>query len=121
MAVEQVARRQLACKMVDLRSLRPGIAIERRQRPAPADEVDTREQTRKIKDWIPKKNSADRLGDKLKTYAREVEILNTISHVSAIKRFIPYLTSCSLTSSTSRKSLPQRIHCTQFYSILTED
>jgi hypothetical protein len=83
MAVDQVARRQLACKVVDLRKLRPSITFRLRQRPAPADEVDMREQTRKVKNWIPKKNTADRLGDKLKTYAREVEILNTISHVSA--------------------------------------
>jgi hypothetical protein len=97
MAVEQAARRQLACKVVDLRRLRPSIVIGRRQRPAPADEVDTREQTKKIKDWIPKKNTADRLGDKLKTYAREVEILNTISHVSALQLTMACLTFYSPT------------------------
>ena len=54
MAVEQTARRQLACKVVDLRKLRPKTFIGRRERPAAAEDVDDRFQMRKILDWAEK-------------------------------------------------------------------
>lgn len=82
MAVEQGARRQLACKVVDLRRLRPTIPIGRFECPASAEDVDNRVQMRKVKDWVDKQKKGNKLGDKLKVYAREVEILNSISHVS---------------------------------------
>jgi len=82
MAVEQGVRRQLACKVVDLRKLRPTIPIGRLEHPASAEDVDNRVQMRKVKDWVDKQKKGNKLGDKLKVYAREVEILNSISHVS---------------------------------------
>lgn len=82
MAVEQCARRQLACKVVDLRKLRPSIPIGRREEPAAAEKVDSRVQMRKLKDWIGKQKKGNTLQDKLRVYSREVEILTTISHVS---------------------------------------
>ena len=82
MAVEQSARRQLACKAVDLRKLRPSIPIGHLEQPTAAENVDSRLQMRKLKDWIDKQKKGNKLSDKLKVYSREVEILNSISHVS---------------------------------------
>ena len=82
MAVEQGARRQLACKVVDLRKLRLTIPIGRLEYPASAEDVDNRVQIRKVKDWGNKQKNGNKLEDKLHVYAREVEILNSTSHVS---------------------------------------
>jgi hypothetical protein len=82
MAVEQNARRQVACKVVDLRKLRPSIPIGRLEQPAAAEDVDSRIQMRKVKDWADKQKKGNVLEDKLRVYSREVEILTSINHVS---------------------------------------
>ena len=88
MAVEQTARRQLACKVVDIRKLRPSMTIGRSEHPAAADEVDSRAQVRKVREWGGKKKKGTKLEDKLKAYTREFEILTSTAHVrSASCRF----------------------------------
>lgn len=93
MAIEQSQRRQLACKIVDLRKLRPPSRMKfgRWERPAPAKDVDSRLQLEKVKslDWKHKKD--DRFEEKLKTYYREAEILASLNHVS-LALFEPSLT-----------------------------
>jgi hypothetical protein len=81
MAVEQSARRQLACKVVDLRKLHPSIPIGRIESPAAAEDVDSRVQKRKVKDWAEKQKRGNKLDNKLRLYSREFEILSSISHV----------------------------------------
>ena len=92
MAVEQGARRQLACKVVDLRKLRASTPIGRLEQPAAAEDVDDRVQMRKVKDWVDKQKKGNKLGDKLKVYAREFEILTSVSHVSTHVSFASPLT-----------------------------
>lgn len=84
MAIEQSQRRQLACKIVDLRKLRPPSRTKfgSWERPAPAKDVDSRMQLEKVKSWRWKQKTDDRVEDKLKTYYREAEILASLNHVS---------------------------------------
>ena len=84
MAIEQSARRQVACKLVDLRMLRPKMqnTFGRPEQPAAAENVDSRIQLRKVKDWGNQQRRGKGLEHKLKIYFREVEILASISHVS---------------------------------------
>ena len=81
MAIEHKSRSQLACKVVDLRHLRPGTYIGRKEEPAAAEDVDNRAQLRKVRDWGEKQKQGNKLEDKLKVYYREVEILASIKHV----------------------------------------
>ena len=83
MAIEQSQRTQLACKIVDLRKLEsPGRPeFQRWERPAPAQDVDSRLQLVKVKSWGKKQKKENRLEEKLKTYYREAEILASLSHV----------------------------------------
>jgi uncharacterized protein YukJ len=77
MVVDRVSRRQKACKVVDLRKLRP-LPIEH---PATAVDVNETAEMGKLKEWAEKQKGASRLKDKLKVYAREFEILNYLNHV----------------------------------------
>jgi hypothetical protein len=92
MAIEQSTRTQLACKLVDLRKLRPQsrARIRRREQSTAAENVDSRIQLRKVKEWVDQQKRYDSLEEnlkiyyrevKLKTYYREVEILASINHV----------------------------------------
>ena len=82
MAIEHKSRSQLACKVVDLRKLRPRTFIGRKEAPAAAEDVDNRVQLRRVRDWGEKQKQGNKLEDKLKVYYREVEILSSITHVS---------------------------------------
>ncbi|OAP61217.1 hypothetical protein AYL99_03418 [Fonsecaea erecta] len=86
MAVEQTTRRQVACKVVDLRKLGPRSLSHfgRREEPAPADEVDTIAQKHKIKAWAKQQKRENTLKRKLCAYYREVEILSSISHPNIV-------------------------------------
>ncbi|EXJ72356.1 CAMK protein kinase [Cladophialophora psammophila CBS 110553] len=86
MAVEQMARRQVACKVVDLRKLVPRSQRQfgRPENPAAADEVDSRVQMRKIKAWANQQKRDNALERKLRAYYREVEILGSISHPNIV-------------------------------------
>ncbi len=83
MAIEQHARAQVACKIVDLRKLigKP-FNFGPPDQPAAAEDVDFRAELRKVKAWGDQQKREDRLEDKLRLYFREVEILASISHVS---------------------------------------
>jgi hypothetical protein len=82
MAIEQSHRRQLACKIVDLRKLRTPDRIKSGhwECPAPAKDVDSRLQIEKVKSWA-RKQKMDRVEEKIKTYYREAEILASLNHV----------------------------------------
>ena len=84
MAIEQCQRKQLACKIVDLRKLQPPsrTSFERREQPAAAEDIDGRLQLAKVKSWGQKQKKNNRLEEKLKTYYREVDILASLNHVS---------------------------------------
>ena len=86
MAIEQHTRKQIACKLIDLRRLAPRSTsfFGRPEQPEPADKVDTRVQQKKIKKWIFQKKREIGVEKKLKQYFREVEILASINHVSRI-------------------------------------
>jgi hypothetical protein len=92
MAIEQKARVQVACKVVDLRPLMETSKYRfgAPERPEPVQTVDNRTQLCKVKTWADRQKRETLLGDKLKLYFREVEILSSISHVSlcrgAVKR-----------------------------------
>ena len=95
MAVEQSSRRQLACKVVDIRKFRPALTIGRLEQPAAAEDVDSRVQMRKLRELSGKQKRASKLEDKLRLYTREFEILNSIAHVSAT--LFPTLLSLNVT------------------------
>lgn len=82
MAIQQNTRCQLACKVVDLRRLKPKAKIGRAEQPAAAGDIDNRVQIRKMKDLTDRCKREGKLEEKLKIYYREVEILASISHVS---------------------------------------
>ncbi|KIW97292.1 uncharacterized protein Z519_02684 [Cladophialophora bantiana CBS 173.52] len=86
MAVEQMARRQVACKVVDLRKLLPRSQRQfgRPENPAFGGEVDSRVQVRKIKAWADQQKRDNALERKLRAYYREVEILGSISHPNIV-------------------------------------
>lgn len=94
MAVEQTARVQVACKVVDLRQLMPISRTQfgRLEQPAAAGDVDTRVQMRKLKAWIDQQKRENGLEKKLRQYYREIEILSTISHVCPCKPYWCYRT-----------------------------
>ncbi|KAK5219683.1 hypothetical protein LTR72_008067 [Exophiala xenobiotica] len=81
MAIEQHARAQVACKIVDLRKLmgKP-LNFGPPDQPAAAEDVDSRAERRKVKAWGNQQKREGRLEDKLRLYFREVEILASISH-----------------------------------------
>jgi serine/threonine protein kinase len=84
MAIEQFQRKQLACKIVDLRKLPPPnrMAFGHWEQPAAAEDVDSRLQLAKVKSWGQKEKKENRLQEKLKTYYREADILASLNHVS---------------------------------------
>lgn len=84
MAVEQMTRTQLACKIVDLRKLRPSMTFGRAEDPMPAASVDVNTQLRKVKEWSDKQKRENKFDEKLKTYYREAEILASIRHPNII-------------------------------------
>ena len=84
MAIQQNTRCQLACKVVDLRKLRPKAKIGRAEQPAAAEDIDNRVQIRKVKDLTDRCKREGKLEEKMKIYYREVEILASISHVGSI-------------------------------------
>ncbi|KIV91597.1 hypothetical protein PV10_06116 [Exophiala mesophila] len=94
MAIEQHTRKQIACKLIDLRRLAPRSTsfFGRPEQPEPADKVDTRVQQKKIKKWINQKKREIGVEKKLKQYFREVEILASISHPNIINIEKVYIT-----------------------------
>lgn len=85
MAIEQHARAQVACKVVELRKIGRGRSrYGPPERPVPAEDVDILVQQQKIKAWGEQKRE-NHLEEKLKLYFREIEILASISHVSRQK------------------------------------
>lgn len=84
MAIEQSKRRQLACKMVDLRKLRfpARPRIGRLETAAAADDVDNGAQLARIQSWAERKRKENRLEQELKVCHREATILASLSHVS---------------------------------------
>ena len=84
MAIEQTTRTQLACKVVDLRKLRPTIRFGRKEAPLPANEVDVKDQLRKVRNWGHQQQRENKLDEKLKIYYREAEILSSIRHPNII-------------------------------------
>ena len=83
MAIEQNARYQVACKVVDLRVLMPGVQTKfgREDQPAAAEDIDNRAQVRKLKAWAIQQKRKDALERQLSKYYREVDILASVSHV----------------------------------------
>jgi hypothetical protein len=83
MAIEQFQRKQLACKIVDLRKLQSPsrMAFGRWEQPAAAEDIDSRPQLAKVKS-LGQKQKDSRLEEKLKTYYREADILASLNHVS---------------------------------------
>lgn len=86
MAIEQNAKYQVACKVVDLRPLMPGSRTRfgRQDQPVAAEDVDSRQQIRKVKAWGVQQKRKDALDRQLTKYLREVEILSSISHVRTL-------------------------------------
>jgi serine/threonine protein kinase len=84
MAIDQTTRTQLACKIVDLRKLRPGTHFGKKQSPTAADHVNNNSQLRKVKEWGEKQRRENKHDEKLKTYYREAEILASIRHPNII-------------------------------------
>jgi hypothetical protein len=84
MAIEQFQRKQLACKIVDLRRLQPPnrTSSGRWEQPTTAENVNSRLQLAKVKSWSQKRKKDNRLEEKLKTYYREADILASLNHVS---------------------------------------
>jgi hypothetical protein len=84
MAIEQFRRKQLACKIVDLRKLQPPdqVAFGHWEQPAAAEDIDSRLQLAKVRSWGQKQKRDNRLKEKLKTYYREADILASLNHVS---------------------------------------
>ena len=84
MAINETHRRQVACKVVDLRKLRTRvkpIPISEEE-PAAAEDVDNRLQMRKLTVLEDEKKKEHLLEDKLAQWYREADILASISHVS---------------------------------------
>ena len=114
MAVNEFQRRQLACKVVDLRKLRPRARarVACKEQYAQAEDVDNRVQLRKLTALANEKRKENLLEDKLMLWYREVDILASIDHVSI---FSGFLSVCSLfysrISSASRKSSSQTTPC----------
>ncbi|KAK4946221.1 hypothetical protein LTR10_014733 [Elasticomyces elasticus] len=86
MAIEQQARAQVACKVVDLRRLeeRPLDFLEDLEQPAATEDVDNQVELKKVKQWGDQQKREGHLEDKLRLYLREVEILASISHPNII-------------------------------------
>jgi serine/threonine protein kinase len=84
MAIEQTARTQLACKLVDLRRLRPSLRFGRRESILPADEVSSKDQARRLKQWADQTKRENKVEVKLKAYYSEAEILASIRHPNII-------------------------------------
>ncbi|OAL22538.1 hypothetical protein AYO22_07096 [Fonsecaea multimorphosa] len=86
MAIDQMTRRQVACKVVDLRKLgsRSLIQFGRPEQPAPPDEVNSIAQKLKVKAWSNQLKRENALERKLCAYYREVEILASLSHPNIV-------------------------------------
>ena len=84
MAIEKQTRTQLACKIVDLRPLRPATQFGRAEEPVPATDVIAKEQLRKVKVWAEKQKPENKFEAKVRTYYREAEILASIRHPNII-------------------------------------
>jgi hypothetical protein len=84
MAINTSQRRQLACKVVDLRKLRYSIkrSSAAHEKPAQAEDVDVRIQMRKLAALADEKKKMHLLEDNLGRWYREVDILASINHVS---------------------------------------
>lgn len=84
MAINESQRLQLACKVVDLRKLRPQIRckVGHYERPIQAEDVDNRVQLRKVVALADEKKKKHLLEDKLALWYREADILSSINHVS---------------------------------------
>lgn len=88
MAIEQIQKTQLACKVVDLRKLQPPQRMRAggSEQPAAAEDVDDRLQLVKVKSWGQRHKRDNQLEEKLRLYHREAEILASLSHVSTFLR-----------------------------------
>lgn len=96
MAINSSQRRQLACKIVDLRKLRPQTRarIGREEQHAQAEDVDNRVQLRKLAALADEKKRAHLLEDKLTRWYREVDILASINHVCVPSAFVVAAAHC---------------------------
>ncbi len=90
MAVNQFNHRQVACKIVSLTKLKEKLGVGevskfkfgRPDRPKAAKKVNHKTELKKVQTWSRRTKQALELADKLKTYDREVEILQSLNHVS---------------------------------------
>jgi len=93
MAIEQTARVQLACKVVDLRKI--GMTWQDKplpKEPAAADAVHLQAEIQKLRMWASRKKRRVKLEDKLHKYFREIGILASISHPNIISLDKVYIT-----------------------------
>ncbi|ODH51652.1 CAMK protein kinase [Paracoccidioides brasiliensis] len=90
MAISTKHRKQLACKIIDIGSLKrrlSQIEVEKRTElhvPRPAADVDAWQEIEKIKDWAERRNETSYVKSKLQVYKREVEILKDLFHPNII-------------------------------------
>lgn len=93
MAIEQTARVQLACKIVDLRKIgKAGKDKSLLEEHAAAEFVNPQIAATQVRAWSDKKKRQIKLEDKLHSYHREVEILSSISHPNIISLDKVYVT-----------------------------
>jgi hypothetical protein len=107
MAISNFQRRQLACKVVDLRPLKVPAKrrMNRREQHAQAEDVDSRVQLRKLTALVDEKKREHLLEDELKKRYREFNLLASIDHVSPLRLLaVCLLISYSQTSSDSKRS-----------------
>lgn len=88
MAISNFQRRQLACKVVDLRPLQAPVrrGLSWKENRAQAENVDHRVQLRKLTALANEKKREHLLEDELKMRYREFNILGSVNHVSQLER-----------------------------------
>ncbi|KAL9108926.1 MAG: hypothetical protein Q9227_006322 [Pyrenula ochraceoflavens] len=86
MAIEQSSKRQVACKIINLRKLapRPRVKFGPRAEPAPATEVNDAEQLEKLHIWKEKIKVENAQKKKIQRYFDEANILAQVDHPNII-------------------------------------
>lgn len=104
MSINETYRRQVACKLVDLRKLRIRVKPQANyeEQAAAAEDVDNRLQMRKLAVLGDERKKEHLLEDKLAQWYREAEILASISHVSVTNPWYCFL-SHSLRAAKHRR------------------
>jgi serine/threonine protein kinase len=74
----------MACKLVDLRKLRPTLRFGKAERRLSAEDVSYTDQLQRIKQWGDQQKRENKLEVKLKAYYSEAEILASIRHPNII-------------------------------------